>query len=107
MAAGSAAGMLPLLEAGVAGAMPQLAACAPQACHEVLAAFKDGDPALAGLKAERLEAADELLREHGVAGVKYGCDLNGYFGGLPRLPRLPLTAEQRERMDAVMRDLRN
>jgi dihydrodipicolinate synthase/N-acetylneuraminate lyase len=47
------------------------------------------------------------MRTLGVAGIKYGCDLNGYFGGAPRLPRLPLNAEQREQVDEALRELRN
>ena len=107
MAAGRCAELLPLLEAGVAGAMPQLSACAPQGCYEVFAAFKDGDPALAAEKAERIRAADGLMQELGVAGVKYGCDLNGYYGGLPRLPRLGLTTAQKIQVEAVLKEVRN
>ena len=107
MAAGAATDLLPLLQAGVAGALPRLSACAPQACHEVYAAFKDGNPGLAAEKAQRLAAADALLSELGVAGVKYACDLNGYFGGFPRLPRLPLDGADRQRVDSVMAQLRN
>jgi len=107
MAAGGAMGMVELLEAGVAGAMPRLAACAPQGCYEAYAAFKDGDPALAREKEQRLLAADALMQELGVAGIKYGCDLNGYYGGAPRLPRLPLTAEMRMQVERVMTGLKN
>jgi len=107
MAAGDASELLPLLEAGVPGALPRLAACSPQACHEVFAAFKDGDPALSAEKAKRLRMADEVMRKLGVAGIKYGCDLNGYFGGSPRLPRLPLNIEQRELVEVALRELRN
>jgi dihydrodipicolinate synthase/N-acetylneuraminate lyase len=107
MAAGRASGMVELLEAGVAGAMPQLAACSPQGVYEAFAAFKDGDPALAAEKEHRLLAADALLHELGVAGFKYGCDWNGYYGGLPRLPRVGLTAEQRGRVEQVLAGLRN
>ncbi|HVG26161.1 MAG TPA: dihydrodipicolinate synthase family protein [Acidobacteriaceae bacterium] len=107
VAAGPASGMLPLLEAGVSGMMPELAACAPQGCHEVLAAFRDGNPELAELKAARLGAADAAVRELGVAAVKYGCDLNGYYGGAARLPRVPLSAEERVRVDAAFREVRN
>jgi len=107
MSAGSYAEMLPLLEASVAGALPQLSACAPQGCYEVLAAFKDGDPALSAEKAERLRAAGSLMLQLGVAGIKYGCDLNGFYGGLPRLPRLALTAEQKVQVEAVLSEVRN
>ena len=87
--------------------MPRLAACAPQAVHEVWAAYKDGDPKLALEKQERLVAADQLLATLGVPGVKYAADLNGYYGGFPRLPRLPLTAEQRTVVERAMSSLRN
>jgi dihydrodipicolinate synthase/N-acetylneuraminate lyase len=107
VSAGVASEMAPLLEAGVAGVMPELAACAPQGCHEVWAAFKDGDPALARLKALRLREADEVVLGLGVAGVKYACDLNGYFGGAPRLPRVGLTAEERARLETALSEVRN
>jgi 4-hydroxy-2-oxoglutarate aldolase len=107
MAAGGVTEIVGLLEAGVAGVLPTLAACAPQGCHESFAAFKDGDPALARLKADRLTAADALMKELGVAGVKYGCDLNGYYGGAVRLPRLALDAEGRARVEKVLAGLKN
>ena len=107
MSAGSAVGLVQLLEAGVAGAMPRLGACAPQGCYEACAAFKDGDPALAAEKEQRLVEADEAMRELGVAGVKYGCDWNGYYGGAPRLPRIALDADGRAKVERVLSGLRN
>jgi len=93
---------------GGGGAMPALAASAPQACYEVLAAWKDGDPALAAEKQERVrELAKRVEEELGVAGLKYGCDLTGYFGGRPRLPGLPLTAVEREEIERLMVGIRN
>jgi 4-hydroxy-2-oxoglutarate aldolase len=105
--AGTASVSVDLLEAAVQGVVPELAACAPQGCHEVWAAFKDGDSALARLKAERLREADAVVSEFGVAGVKYACDLNGYFGGAPRLPRVGLTAEEKARVERAFREVRN
>ena len=107
MAAGSARGVVELLEAGVAGALLDLSACAPQGCYEAYAALKDGDAALAAEKGERLVEADAVILEMGVAGIKYGCDCNGYYGGAPRLPRLPLDAEGRVRVDRAMAGIRN
>jgi dihydrodipicolinate synthase/N-acetylneuraminate lyase len=107
MAAGSARGVVELLEAGVAGAMLALSACAPQGCYEAYAAFKDGDPALATEKGQRLVEADAAIRQMGIAGVKYGCDWNGYYGGAPRLPRLPLHAEGRANVERVLAGIRN
>jgi 4-hydroxy-2-oxoglutarate aldolase len=107
MAAGRVAGLVELLATGAAGSMAALSACAPQGCYEAYAAFKDGDPALAAEKEQRLLAADALVAEVGIAAVKYGCDLNGYYGGAPRLPKLPLTAEGRSRVEKVLSGLRN
>lgn len=99
--------MLPVLLEGAQGAAPTMAGCAPQAVHEVYAAFKDGDPALAAVKAQRVQGAAALIEELGVAGVRYAQDLNGYFGGFPRLPRLPLTIDAKTRVDEAMREIRN
>lgn len=102
------AGILDALAVGAAGAMPPLSASAPQACYEVLAAWKDADPALAAEKQERVRVAAQVVEEGlGVAGIKYAGDLNGYFGGRPRLPGLPLSSEDRQRVEVAMSDLRN
>jgi len=87
--------------------MLALSASAPQGCYEAYAAFKDGDPALAAEKGERLVEADAAIRALGIAGVKYGCDCNGYYGGAPRLPRLPLDSEGRATVERVLAGIRN
>ncbi len=106
--AGKTASMLDALLAGAVGAMPAFAACAPQATYEVIAAWKDGDLGLAEEKQERLQAAARYLEEEiGVAAIKFGCDLNGYFGGLPRLPFLPPGGEDRTQIESLLQGLRN
>jgi len=100
--------MLEGLRAGAVGGMPGFAAAAPQACYEVLAAWKDGDEGLAQEKQERLRGvADKVEGEMGVAGIKFGCDLNGYFGGRPRLPLLPLSGEERAEVEELMQGMRH
>jgi 4-hydroxy-2-oxoglutarate aldolase len=106
--AGSTVGMLAGLKAGAVGAMTGFSACAPQGCYEVLAAWKDGDEALAEEKQARVQAAANRIEvEMGSSGVRYGCDLNGYFGGRPRLPLLPVTGAQRTEIEELMRGIRN
>jgi dihydrodipicolinate synthase/N-acetylneuraminate lyase len=107
MAAGSARGVVELLEAGAAGAMLSLSACAPQGCYEAYAAFKDGNPALAAEKGQRLVEADAVILQMGIAGVKYGCDWNGYYGGVPRLPLLPLDGQGKAKVERVLAGIRN
>lgn len=107
MAAGSVRGSAGFFRDNVAGMLPSLAACAPQACHEVYAAFKDGNQALAAEKEERLWLADEVMGELGPVGLKYACDLNGFYGGRPRLPLLPLTGGERARVEGALRAVRS
>jgi 4-hydroxy-2-oxoglutarate aldolase len=105
---GASTGMLEALQAGAAGVAPGFAACAPQGCYEVFAAWKDGDLALAEEKQVRLrDAVAKVETELGVPGIRFGCDLNGYFGGRPRLPLLPITGEEREAIEGLMRGVRN
>jgi 4-hydroxy-2-oxoglutarate aldolase len=100
--------MLDGLQAGAVGAMPGFAACAPQACYEVLAAWKDGDNGLALEKQARLQAAVARVEGAlGVPGIRFGCDLNGYFGGRPRLPLLPPSGEERAEIEALMHGIRH
>lgn len=107
IAASSASGLVGL-RAGAAGVMPAFAAAAPQACYEVYAAWKDDDQALADEKQARIIPAIAAVEEElGVAGIRYGCDLNGYFGGRPRLPLLPLTEQQRQQVERTMAGIRN
>ncbi len=107
MTAGSVQGFVELLEAGIAGAMLAMSACAPQGCYEAYAAFRDGDSALAAEKGQRLVEADAALLKFGIAGIKYGCDWNGYFGGAPRLPRLGLDVARRGTVERVLAGIRN
>ena len=98
--------MLNALLAGAVGTAPTFAAAAPQACYEVFAAWKDQDRPLAEEKQHRLREAAQLAEES-PAALKYAADLNGYFGGLPRLPYLPLTGEERTAIEQFMKPLRN
>jgi dihydrodipicolinate synthase/N-acetylneuraminate lyase len=104
--AGDTQAILESLRAGAVGAAPAFAACAPQACYEVFAAWKDDDQLLAEEKQARLCAAARLA-EDSAGNLKFACDLNGYFGGLPRLPQLPPTGSQRADLEQLMKQLRN
>ena len=96
------------LNAGASGGILALAACAPQACQEIYTAWKENDPALAASKQQRVEQASrEVLGKLGIPGIKHACDLNGYYGGRPRLPLLPLNAAQQAEVARLMSDLRN
>lgn len=105
---GSAHNFDPCLQAGAAGGILAFADPAPQACYEIFAAWKEGDHELARIKQERIaKAAQRIVGEYGVAGVKYAMDLNGYFGGTVRLPLLPATADVKAEIERLLADIRN
>ncbi len=105
---GSADTLTESLDFGVSGAVLGFAACAPQACQEIYTAWKDNDPKLAAEKQKRIAEASRLIAGHyGVPGIKFACELNGYYGGRPRLPLLPLNAEDQAHVTQLLVDIRN
>ncbi len=105
---GAAQKLHPSLEAGAVGAILAFACPAPTACYEVYAAWKEGDNNLATLKQERvLQPAQRVASGLSVPGLKYAMDFNGYYGGPPRLPLLPLTSDLKDEVERLMADIRN
>lgn len=104
---GTTRAMLDAINAGAVGIAPAFAACAPQACYEVFAAWKDKDQPLASEKQQRIIEAADLIASLGPGALKFTADLNGYAGGFPRLPYLPPTREQRDRIEQLMKPLHN
>ena len=106
--AGTAQRLLPALEAGAVGAVLAFATPAPTACYEIFTAWKEGDAKLAREKQERVSGgAIRVGSELGIPALKYALDLNGYYGGPPRLPLLPLTSDLKAEVEKLMSDLRN
>jgi dihydrodipicolinate synthase/N-acetylneuraminate lyase len=105
---GSAQTLEPSLQVGAVGAILAFADAAPTACYEIYAARKEGDIELARLKQARIaKAAQRVVGEFGIAGMKHVMDFNGYFGGPVRLPLLPLTVDLKAEVEQLMADIRN
>ncbi len=105
---GAANKLEPSLAVGAVGAILAFACCAPTACFEIYAAFKEMNEKVAHEKQERIaEAAVKVVSELSIPGVKYAMDLNGYYGGAVRLPLLPLTAEEKARVEKLMANIKN
>jgi 4-hydroxy-2-oxoglutarate aldolase len=88
---GGAAVIYPALCAGACGAILALASALPEKCAEVYHFWKAGRHAeAASLQKQLAVASRTVASENGIAGLKYAMDLRGYYGGLPRLPLLPV-----------------
>jgi 4-hydroxy-2-oxoglutarate aldolase len=105
---GAAQKLAPSLEAGAVGAILAFADAAPTAMYEIYSAWKEGDRELASQKQQKVAAAAQrIVGELSVAGVKYAMDLNGYYGGTVRLPLLPLDAEHKWEVERLMADIKS
>jgi 4-hydroxy-2-oxoglutarate aldolase len=105
---GAAHTLLDSLQTGASGGVLGFAAPSPTICFEIHTAWKDNDLELARSKQLGLTPATKrVVSELGIPAIKYAMDLNGYYGGLPRLPLLPLTAGQKSEVEALMSSFRN
>jgi len=96
------------LALGAVGAILAFACPAPMACYEIYAASREGNSELAREKQDRIKvAAQRVVGDLGVPGVKYAMDLNGYYGGPSRLPFLPLTADQKLEIEKLMEAIKS
>src|SRR5207302_6349912 len=92
---------------GATGAILAYANAAPYSCIAIWEAYRTREEE-AGLDWQnRITLAATLVTvKYGVQGLKYAMDLNGYYGGPPRLPlSVPSPAAKKEN-DEAFRDLK-
>jgi 4-hydroxy-2-oxoglutarate aldolase len=105
---GAAHALLDSLQVGASGAVLAFAAPAPTICFEIYSAWKENDLALARAKQDAMAPATKrVVSEMGIPAIKYAMDLNGYYGGACRVPLLPLTAEQKSKIETEVACFRN
>src|SRR5271170_5576486 len=95
---GSAPTLAPSFAVGCVGAVLAFANAAPYATISIWEAHRTREPEAAMDWHNRIARAAQLVTtKYGIPGLKYAMDLNGYYGGPPRLPLTVLKPEaQRE-----------
>jgi 4-hydroxy-2-oxoglutarate aldolase len=95
------------LKAGANGAALPLASAAPYTAIAIWEAFRTREEE-AGLDWQARIAHPSILVTdlYGVPGLKHAMDLNGYYGGPPRLPFVPVSTEARREIEEAFRDLK-
>jgi 4-hydroxy-2-oxoglutarate aldolase len=97
--------LYPSLLMGATGAILAVACAAPRACVELYNAVIAGDHGLARDLQNRLAPLSQIVTAGlGVAALKAAMALNGFVGGHPRAPLVPLDESEGARLRAVMRD---
>jgi 4-hydroxy-2-oxoglutarate aldolase len=87
------------LTLGARGGVVSLADAFPEPSCELYEKYTNGDPEGARkLHSKLFRLNQSVSGAGGVAAVKAAMDLAGYYGGPPRLPLLPLTDAQKEKI---------
>jgi len=95
------------LKVGAVGAILAFANAAPYACLSILEAVRTREDQ-AGLELQQrfAPAAVAVTTKHGIPGLKYAMDVNGYYGGPPRLPLLPVGPEAKLEIEEAFREVK-
>ena len=97
---GSAPTLAPHLTVGCVGAVLAFANAAPFATLSIYEAHRTREPEAALDWQNRIAKAAQLVTtKYGVPGLKFAMDLNGYYGGPPRLPLTILKPEQQREIE--------
>jgi 4-hydroxy-2-oxoglutarate aldolase len=104
---GSAPILAPSLAIGCAGAVLAFANAAPYAAISIWEAHRSREFA-AGMDWQNriLRAAQLVTVKYGIPGLKYAMDLNGYYGGPPRLPLTAITPEAKQEIEQAFDGLK-
>jgi 4-hydroxy-2-oxoglutarate aldolase len=104
---GSAPTLWPSLLMGACGAILAYANAAPYSTIAIWEAFRTREEAAGMDWQNRIGRAAALVTvKYGVPGLKYAMDLNGYYGGPPRLPMTVPTPEAKREIEAAFQDLK-
>jgi 4-hydroxy-2-oxoglutarate aldolase len=105
---GSGTTFWPALKAGAAGGILAFANCAPYACVTIWEAFRTREYEAAEDWQNRIQLAAKLVTAtYGIPGLKYAMDLNGYYGGPPRLPFVPASPEAKSEIEKSLDGIRS
>ena len=103
---GSAPTLWPSLQAGAVGAVLAFANASPYATITIWEAHRTRETEAGWDWQGRIARAARLVTvKYGIPGLKYAMDLNGYYGGIPRLPLVPIGPEARKEIEEAFEGL--
>ena len=102
--AGTGATLLHTMSAGARGGIVALVCAAPNAMIELYRAYVSGDLKKADAVQRIIApAANAVTSEHGISGLKYAMELEGFQPGIARRPLLPIKTVQQEDLQQIFR----
>jgi 4-hydroxy-2-oxoglutarate aldolase len=104
---GSAPTLWPSLLMGASGAIMAFANAAPYATIAIWEAYRTREEEAGRDWQNRIARAAVLVTtKYGIPGLKHAMDLNGYYGGPPRLPLSAPTPEAKREIEEAFQDLK-
>ena len=104
---GSAPTLWPSLQMGAAGAVLAFANAAPYSTITIWEAHRTREIEAGADWQERIKTAAALVTvKYGVPGLNHAMDLNGYYGGPPRLPLSPVNQAAKDEIAAAFHGLK-
>jgi len=99
---GSSIVLYPSMCVGAAGGIMAIACALPEKCSDIIRFYKDSNHAEAKeLQMRLIEPTLAVTSRYGVPGLKAAMDLAGYYGGRSRLPLLPVTSTEIEKIKNI------
>jgi 4-hydroxy-2-oxoglutarate aldolase len=105
---GSAPTLAPSFQVGAVGAVLAYSNAAPYSCVAIWEAHRAREWDAAKDWQNRIGKASVLVTsKYGIPGLKYAMDLNGYYGGPPRLPLTAPSPEAKQEIEAAFAGLKS
>lgn len=104
---GSAPTLWPSFVVGATGAVLAFANAAPYACITIWEAHRTREQEAAKDWQNRIARAAQLVTvKYGVPGLKYAMELNGYYGGPPRLPLTTISPAAKKEIEEAFAEIK-
>jgi len=104
---GSAPTLWPSLQAGAVGAVLAFANAAPYATITIWEAHRTREAEAGKDWQARISRAAQLVTtKYGIPGLKHAMDLNGYYGGPPRLPLAPPSLDAQREIELAFAEIK-
>ena len=102
---GSAQILWPSLLMGASGGILAYANAAPYSAIAIWEAYRTREEEAARDWQTRVGRAATVVTKYGIPGLKHAMDLNGYYGGPPRLPMSVPSSEAKKEIEVAFKDL--
>ena len=100
---GTAGALLGALTTGCNGGILALANIAPETCVKIYNLVQENNFEEAKkLQLEMIPVNKAVTVTYGISGLKAALDMLGYFGGEARLPLLPVSDEERKKIEGIL-----